>query len=495
MRRNKIGRWQTVVLSSLLLVGVIGGYWLLPISGQVVVIPGDTAPVLLWPQMRLEPPAPQAGQPLSLQVTDIVPWSHVLITLNGRSVEPKSWTSLGRTWNWTWSLSAAETEWMVSGQSTAIVFYHDCHTGCVERGRMMVGATETPKPASNLPTKLGLVFADPQRDWHRRSGWIVELAYVRPARPIYWQVDDLAARVHQALAKGLRVLIRIDYAPGQSLPPASDHLALTEYLDFVRRLARDDRLRGTYGFIIGAGFNDLSSNTLAPDRPVTPQWYARLFNGYGEAISHTDNAVQVIRSENSQARVLVGPVRPWNSDQNGERRYAIDVPWLNYMNTLVALLEETAQSKAANGIPLAAPDGFAVQAPGRLGAPELAGRSDAEEPRLDLRRSEWGQAQAGFRVYQDWLSIINSYPTTRGAPVYITSANTFVPDEGAVPAQNYARGWLTAALDVINQEPQVQALCWFMDDIPGDDQWNHFSLARHPGRLIDAADEFDALLK
>ncbi len=64
------------------------------------------------------------------------------------------------------------------------------------------------------------------------------------------------------------------------------------------------------------------------------------------------------------------------------------------------------------------------------------------------------------------------------------------------PAQNYPRGWLTAALAEINAEPQVRALCWFLDeDRSGDDRWDYFSLTRQPGRLLDAAEELDALLQ
>jgi hypothetical protein len=164
------------------------------------------------------------------------------------------------------------------------------------------------------------------------------------------------------------------------------------------------------------------------------------------------------------------------------------------MNTLVAALDESAQAKAATGIPLLAPDGFALQAPGRPHAPELAAAERSQEPRLDLPRAEWGGAQAGFGVYRDWLAIINAYLTTRGLPVYITSTNTFAHDEGTPPAQNYPQGWLTTALKVINAEPQVQALCWFLDYFPHDTQWEWFSLTRQSGRLIDAAEEFDTLL-
>lgn len=51
-----------------------------------------------------------------------------------------------------------------------------------------------------------------------------------------------------------------------------------------------------------------------------------------------DNVMQTIRTENAFVRILVGPVQPWNWDQDGEHPHTIDVPWLNYMNTLVIYL-------------------------------------------------------------------------------------------------------------------------------------------------------------
>jgi len=474
LRKNP-WRWWPVPLLILL-----GGYWLLPISGQVVVMPGESAP--LWPQIRLAPASPQAGQEATLWITDATPWPHVLLTMDGRSVQGVEWkVNPGDTWTWTWTFTWPKKE------SNTLIFYHDCHTGCVERGRAVVGEEPRPAPARPTPTKLGIIFANPERDWQGRSGWDVELTYARLADENYWGIDGLAARVHRATANGLRVLVRVDYDQGQSIPPADYELALAEYLQYLRRLARDERLRDVYGYFLGSSYNAAHL--------VTPEWYARIFSGYGEEIAHTDNAVQVMRSENPQVRVLVGPVQPWNTGQDGERRYEIDAPWLNYMNTLVAALDAGARAKAAAGIPLTAPDGFAVQAPGRPGAPELARQDAAKEPQLDLRREEWNDAQAGFRVYRDWLDIINEYPTTRGLPVYITSTNTFTPDEGVPPAQNYPPGWLTTALEVIDQEPQVKALCWFLDYFPHDTQWDYFSLTLHPGRLIDAAEEFDALLE
>lgn len=483
-------RWR-----ALLLLALLGGYWLLPISGQVVILPGPAAPAGLWPQMRLDPPAPAAGQPVRVLLTDVAPWAYVLLTVDGRPVRlDGSRADPGGTWTWQWTLPDRPAP------GSVLAFYHDCERGCVERGRFAVGpaglaAPPPGAPAPGPPTRLGLVFASPERDWHGRSGWVVELTYAHLPEEPYWGVDDLAARVSAAAAKGLRVLVRVDYDRGQSLPPTGHELALVEYLRYLERLARDDRLRDVYGYVIGSGYNARDASAQAPDRPVTPEWYARLFNGAGQPPARRDNAVQAIRAANPRARVLVGPVRPWVTDQEGARRHPSGAPWLSYFDTLVALLDEGARAKATAGVALAAPDGFALQVPGRPAAAERIGRSAADEPRLDLPHPTYPDAQAGFRVYRDWLAIVNAHPTTRGLPAYVTSTNTFAPDEGTPPAQNYPRGWLTAALEEVSAEPQVQALCWFLDGPLGDRQWDWFSLARPGGRLLDAAEEFDALLR
>lgn len=91
--------------------------------------------------------------------------------------------------------------------------------------------------------------------------------------------------------------------------------------------------------------------------------------------------------------------------------------------------------------------------------------------------------------------MIDRYATLAGLPVYLTATNTFAPDDPVPPAQNYPQGWLTTAYSVVNADPRVQALCWFLDLVPGDDRWDDFSLARGQGRLIYAAEEFDALLQ
>ena len=59
---------------------------------------------------------------------------------------------------------------------------------------------------------------------------------------------------------------------------------------------------------------------------------------------------------------------------------------------------EGARTKSAAGIPLTAPDGFALHVPGRPEAAEAIGRMGYKEPRLNLRRAEWGDASAWSRA-------------------------------------------------------------------------------------------------
>lgn len=474
--------WILAIAGVLLLVG------LLPIEGWVVLTPREAA--LPWPQIAFDPPVPKAGDVVRVTVTDGTPWAFVQLTVQNQPADVLgSDRRNGRLWTWSWLFTAPATE------SYDVVFYRDCHLGCVERGRVTLGGVPPTEPVVGLPTKLGVVFPSLDRDWHGRAGWVVEITYVHQAEATYWGVDDLAMRVAAHRAAGLRVLVRVDYDQQQSLPPAGDYIALSEYLEYVRRLARDARLKEVYGLIIGADYNATEANALAPERPVTPEWYARLFSGYGEPPTHSDNVVQTVRAVNPNLRVLVGPLRPWVPDSDGARHAEVNAPWLNYMNTLVALLDETAQAKSAENIPLAVPDGFDVQAPGRPDTEEMMGRDRASEPWLDLQRAAWDGARVGFRVYQDWLTIINAYSTTRGLPVYIISTNSFDREAGVPPAQNYPRGWLTAASEVVAAEPQIVALCWFMDEFPHGDEWDYFSLTKRLGRMVDAAEEFDRLLR
>jgi hypothetical protein len=467
------------------------GYWLAPIHGQVFILTGSTPGAAgAWPQIWSDPPVTRPFDEVTIYVRDNAPWNFTKLLVDGIEVpRDREYAPGGGPWTWRWRLRAP------NAAGYTAVFYHTCQLGCVERGRASFGEVAVPDPGARppRPTKLGVVFADAARDWHGRAGWTVELTYVqRQDDDVQFSVDGLAGRVLRASRLGLRVLVRLAYDRQQALPPAGDELALERYLAYCAQLARDDRLNDVYAYIVGAGFNTAGENTLAPTQPTTPEWYARVFNGYGLAPARADNVVQTMRAIDPKIRVLVGAVAPWSADQDGELADPQDQPWLNYMNTLVARIDAATRARQEQGIPLAGPDGFALRAAGRIDAPAVAANPVAE-PSADLHRPAWGAAQAGFRVYRDWLAIVNRYPTTRGLPAYITSANT-VTGAATPPAQNYPAGWLTAALAEIDGEAQVQALCWFVDESLGE-IWNDYSLRQSPGRMHDVVAEFERLLQ
>ena len=481
---NLIRRPVPIILMTLIGLSLL--YWLLPISGKIAYVPDEPTTSNTWPTITIEQ---SMARQMEVMVIDPTPWTYVRLEApptTATLTELGTQNALGQ---WVW-------RWHIEGEPTALTLYHSCDQGCQQWATVQISTvTPTANPQPLIPTKLGIVLASPQRNWHNRQGWDVEITYAQLAETEYWGIHDLAQRVQHANHSGLRVLVRVEWAQGQSLPPPNDYAALTDYLTYLQRLARDERLSDVYGFIIGSNFNTLGANSQAPENPVTPDWYARVFNGYGADPSLTNNALAVIRQENNRVCVLVGPVNVWNSDQDGSLPYDIDAPWLNYMNTLVAHLNTAVSDQLAQGISDGAPDGFAVQAFGRVDDPSLRPEERALEPLRDLHRDEWGEAQMGFRVYQDWLHIINQYPHLAGKPIYIGASNTFVEGDGRFPTENYPPGWLSNALTTINQEPQIQMLAWFLDDFPHDERWQPFSLTKPQGLLEEASQEFEALLQ
>ena len=195
--------------------------WFLPLDGQVL-ITTDQGVNWTWPQIQVNPALPQAKDSVTVWITDIQPWSHILLTVNGEPARLVNATvNQGKTWTWEWAFEASEDHLYI------LVFYHSCHTGCQQRAQTVIGQG-TPSVNINLrPTKLGLVFPNPQRKWHQRAGWGVELTYATLAEEPTWGIDRLVRQVHLNSQSGVRMLVRVDYAPGQSLPPVDDEIALS----------------------------------------------------------------------------------------------------------------------------------------------------------------------------------------------------------------------------------------------------------------------------
>lgn len=480
MARSKVYGTFIGVIAVLILVS----FWFLPIEGKILIVTDPEQTELENPaQLRIEPPNPKAGDKVTISISASTTWKNLKLYVDNKEAEP---------------LNDARRQWRFTAPAIpyyTLTLYHNCDNGCLKLNQFGMGkrpADASVKLNSFRPTKLGVVFADPARNWQGRAGWNAELLYVNQPPASDFGIDTLAQRIMRSKKQGLRTLVRIAYDRGQALPPTGDEAALQSYLEFCARLARDERYEGVYAYFIGAGYNRKSENSLAPDRLTTPEWYARVLSGYGLPVERTDNLLELMRSQNAQVRLLVGPIAPWLNDQSGQIKELIDAPWLHYMNTLVSYLDEQTRLKQSAGSAVAPVDGFAVQVAGRPEAPIIA-NNPANEPLTDIFIPQWGNAQAGFRVYRDWLRIINRYPTTRNLPVFITSANTYTTDSQIDPEQNYPVGWLTAAYKEISNEPQILALCWFTD-FPYD-KWAGFSLLSEQPTLKAAATEFTNLLK
>lgn len=483
-KRKQPWLYWTIAIAVFFAIAII----LLPINGRVVITTADLPESDVWPRFGLEPSDQHDGEQYWITVHDIHPWSYVLLmSAAGPLARDETWATGNGPWRWRWLVPDD------AALQRPLVFYHSCESGCRERGRTSFAANEPQPEPNRVATKLGLVFPSPTRDWHGRAGWAVELTYLMHQEDQDFSVDGLATRVASHTAQGLRVIVRIAYAREQSLPPVGDEVAMRDYLEYCRRLARDERLRDVFAYVIGSGLNNPNENRLSRSGPLTPAWYARLFNGYGLPASRHDNVVETMRTHRATVRLLVGPVTPWLTTIDGEIPSELDQPWLNFFHTTLTYLATSAETKSRAGIPGVAPDGFALHVPGRLDAMPRS-LPAAQEPITDLAHPEWGKAQAGFRVYKDWLTTINLQPLFHGLPAYITATNTYAPGESGLPAQNYAPGWLTKAFDEVLAEPQIQAFCWFVDE-PLGGVWTEFSLQNPVGRMHDAAAEFERLLQ
>lgn len=123
---------------ALLLLLVLGGYWLLPISGQVLIWPGQTPLQNLWPQMVVSPVNPQPGEPVTIMMTDTMPWANVRLTVAGWPATFVDWQAQPtlKRWSWQWT-SVMPAQDAISNHE--IIFYRDCNTDCQLRGRLSLG--------------------------------------------------------------------------------------------------------------------------------------------------------------------------------------------------------------------------------------------------------------------------------------------------------------------------------------------------------------------
>lgn len=330
---------------------------------------------------------------------------------------------------------------------------------------------------------IGAQWANNGRDWHGKDGWDIQLLYTTVGDNDPNGFNTVGNRVQESHQKGRSVLVRVDYTPGQSVP--YNDPTRGAYMLFLQRMCQDSRYNAhAYGYIIGNEYNLKGENQQA-GTPITPNWYARIFNGYNANLSDTGNAYQVIKTYQRNARVLVGPVGPWSADANSSdgSTYQLNVPWLNYFNQVCRNIYQAAQTKGAV-------EGFAVHAYGRTGVDGTA-HGGKNEPHSDVPFGNIPGVQGGFRVYLNWRDVVNQFDATSNVSFWITETNTRTDKDSS---SSYPQGWYLEALNEISTHLRFKALCWFVDQNIGGG-WSTNCLTNPVGKCVDANNDFNTALR
>ncbi len=371
--------------------------------------------------------------------------------------------------------------------------YNSVNLGQSRRRRDRRAAPQTPEVS---PIPLGSIVG---AQWYNLAGtrgtsggWNVELLFATGIDQANDPNGRAAVGRRAGVARGalgLRVLVRVDHAPGQSLPPPGDDAGRTAYVRFLEGICQDVTYReNVFGYIIGNEFNLASENqrlNRAAGERLTPDWYARMFNGFGVDAADVGNAHAFIKTHQPAAWVLVGAIAPWSGESDGDAgaRWIIDEPWLNYFHAACRRIFGAASASQRW------PDGFAIHAYGRTGLPGSPSFT-ANEPHTDVPFGGRG-AQGGFRVYRDWCAIIDAAGFAPNLPVFVTETNTLT---GNPSSQSYPSGWYVEALQELQTAgPRFHALCWFVDNDPSGG-WPGERLTNPTGNCVQASQDFDAAI-
>lgn len=269
-----------------------------------------------------------------------------------------------------------------------------------------------------------------------QTGWAVELAYASDGAP-----DAVARRMTALHRRGFRVILRVDFARGQHIPPAADAAAVARYVDFVVKAvgAAGGTVRhvvvGNEGNIDEAG-DDPGRNTECRlgRATCTPEAYAAVYA-----------AVRAALQPRGDVAVLVAGVSPGDADHPAR--------WMSGPDHLAAVLAQLGPGDV---------DGVALHAYGLEQAPV---------PGLPAEPLAYFQA-----LVERQLDVMAAAGHVR-TPVYITEMNEYTRPEAAFVRAAYA--WL----DGLNRagRARVRAACWFVLD--GSGAWSDVALAGRPDIL------------
>jgi hypothetical protein len=323
---------------------------------------------------------------------------------------------------------------------------------------------------------LGSHWLHPDRTLYGRHSCSLELIYLNNA-PSGFDFAGLSNRVNMVKSKGADLWIRIDWKPGQVLPPMFDDGNAYQYCNGVQQVVAQFHPKGV---IIG---NEPNLHSETGGTEMQAWWVARMVYGHTLPSDRTDCAFQFARTADASVRVLVPAVAPWSPDTAGDTHGLV---WpdgrssgLPHESYTYDLSRSCYQSCFEGHVPDIGDINFCDHVYGRVGTGTLNG--GANEPFTDVRGSTG--AQFGSRWFQDNLyyhrqgQLQSGFGTDYYPPVLIGESNTLVDTN---PDVNYPIGWEKNLVYYVRQFPNVMGLCMFVDqDLGGN--WTHTAMTANLG--------------
>jgi hypothetical protein len=273
------------------------------------------------------------------------------------------------------------------------------------------------------------------------TAWAVELAYTSDQRFESVVAEEILAKQ----ARGFKVILRVDYARKQPIPPPGDPEALRAYAATFVRLHQLTRgqvrwfVVGNEGNVDAAGDNPSRvTECLGGRDSCAPEWYVQVYRAVRESLRAYTNAY-----------LIVGAPSP--GGPNDVMRWTDGVDYLRAILSLLHPLEIDGVALHAYGGPADAPDHGLSQFSAQLGQ--------------QLRAIE----ESGLQ----------------GTPVFVTEIN-----QESAPSS----GFVSGAHEWIDQhnrrsEADVVAACWFVYHDAAD-EWRRYALEGRPeilGTLVELA--------
>ena len=235
------------------------------------------------------------------------------------------------------------------------------------------------------------------------------------------------AKLQNIVNKGFRVILRIDYKHGQTVPAENDWVGRYNFAQSCKTIAQDvGDLVNIY--VIG---NEMQADY---EGKIPALWYTYCFNDYD-----TNCVYDQIKAVRPGAIVCMGALSGWPGYDHEPTSN------ISFMNTFLANVE--------------AVDGFALHA--YSGTSYYNGTGGIEDPRYS--------DTTGLHSFSEFMKkIYAKYGATK--PVYITEANTYWGLNPSVPAQfsdkSYRDNWMKEAFQAIDEwnasnDIKVDAFCWF----------------------------------